>query len=64
MIPDLILVLGCIDDALLLPGLICLTIRLLPKKVVDESRARADAGGAHRRCVIRDSLCRVGLLKG
>ncbi|MPW22501.1 DUF1232 domain-containing protein [Paraburkholderia sp. CNPSo 3157] len=42
LIPDFIPVFGYVDDALLLPGLIWLTIRLLPKEVVDDSRARAD----------------------
>lgn len=43
LIPDFIPVLGFIDDAILLPGLIWLTLRLLPSDVITESRARADA---------------------
>lgn len=42
LIPDFIPVLGYVDDALLLPGLIWLAIRLLPRYVVTESRVRAD----------------------
>lgn len=42
LIPDFIPVLGNLDDALLLPGLIWLAIRLLPNKVVTDSRVRAD----------------------
>lgn len=43
LIPDFIPVLGYVDDALLLPGLIWLAIKLLPAEIVDENRARADA---------------------
>ena len=43
LIPDFIPVLGYLDDALLLPALIWLAVRLLPEPVVQESRARAEA---------------------
>lgn len=42
LIPDFIPVLGYVDDALLLPGLIWLAIRLLPAGVVVSSRVEAD----------------------
>jgi uncharacterized membrane protein YkvA (DUF1232 family) len=42
LIPDFIPVLGYLDDALLLPGLIWLNIRLIPADVLKECRARAD----------------------
>ncbi|MFT0546260.1 YkvA family protein [Allopusillimonas ginsengisoli] len=42
LIPDFIPVLGYFDDVLLLPGLIWLTIRLLPSEVLAECRAQAD----------------------
>jgi uncharacterized membrane protein YkvA (DUF1232 family) len=42
LIPDFIPVLGYVDDVLLLPGLIWLTIRLLPSDVLMESRSWAD----------------------
>ncbi len=42
LIPDFIPVLGYVDDALLLPGLIWLTIRLLPADVLAECRGQAD----------------------
>ncbi|MDQ0570785.1 uncharacterized membrane protein YkvA (DUF1232 family) [Variovorax paradoxus] len=42
LIPDFIPVLGYLDDALLLPGLIWLNIRLIPADVLEECRARAD----------------------
>lgn len=42
LIPDFIPVLGYVDDVLLLPGLIWLTIRLLPPDVLAACRAQAD----------------------
>lgn len=43
LIPDFIPVLGLLDDALLLPGLIWLTIRMLPPEVLSNCRGRAEA---------------------
>ena len=43
LIPDFIPVLGCVDDVLLLPGLIWLTLQLLPPDVLTECRGHADA---------------------
>ena len=43
LIPDFIPVLGYVDDVLLLPALIWLTVRLLPAAVLADSRAQADA---------------------
>ena len=42
LIPDFIPVLGYLDDVLVLPGLIWLTIRLLPPEVLADCRDRAD----------------------
>ena len=42
LIPDFIPVLGYVDDVLLLPGLIWLTIRLLPTEVLVECRGQTD----------------------
>ncbi len=42
LIPDFIPILGYIDDVLLLPALIWLTIKLLPADVLIESRNQAD----------------------
>ena len=42
LIPDFIPVLGYVDDVLLLPALIWLSIRLLPSSVLEECRAKAD----------------------
>jgi uncharacterized membrane protein YkvA (DUF1232 family) len=42
LIPDFIPVLGYVDDVLLLPVLIWLTIRLLPPEVLAECRSQAE----------------------
>lgn len=42
LIPDFIPVLGYLDDVILLPALIWLTIRLLPAPVLAECRERAE----------------------
>lgn len=42
LIPDFIPVLGYLDDVLLLPGLIYLTLKLLPPQVLADSRAQAE----------------------
>ena len=43
LIPDFIPVLGFVDDALLLPALIWLAVRLVPADVLDSCREQADA---------------------
>lgn len=42
LIPDLIPILGYVDDVILLPALIWLTVRLLPPHVLAESRLKAE----------------------
>ena len=42
LIPDFIPVLGYLDDVLLLPGLIWVTIKLLPPEVLADCRNQAD----------------------
>lgn len=42
LIPDFIPVLGYLDDVLLLPFFIALTIRRIPKDVLDDCRAQAE----------------------
>jgi uncharacterized membrane protein YkvA (DUF1232 family) len=42
LIPDFIPVLGYLDDVILLPGLIWLTLRALPPHVLQESRVQAE----------------------
>ena len=41
LIPDFIPVLGYVDDVILLPGLIWLTLKLLPAPVLTDCRAQA-----------------------
>lgn len=42
LIPDFIPILGYLDEVILLPGLIWLTIRLLPRPILEECRAQAN----------------------
>lgn len=42
LIPDFVPVLGYVDDALLLPAMIWLAVRLLPTHVVEACRVQAD----------------------
>lgn len=41
LIPDFIPVLGYLDDVILLPALIALTIKLIPKEIWERNRMRA-----------------------
>jgi uncharacterized membrane protein YkvA (DUF1232 family) len=49
LVPDFVPVLGYLDDVLLLPLGIWLTIRMIPPVVLDESRARAQTELGGRR---------------
>lgn len=42
LIPDFIPVLGYLDDLIVLPALIALTIRLIPHEIFEEYRSRED----------------------
>lgn len=42
LIPDFIPVLGCIDDIVLLPALVALTIRMIPSDVFNACRKEAE----------------------
>ena len=48
LIPDFIPVLGYVDDILLLPALIWLTVKLLPPSVLCECRVQAEAWMAEK----------------
>uniref|UniRef100_A0A7C3N654 DUF1232 domain-containing protein n=1 Tax=candidate division WOR-3 bacterium TaxID=2052148 RepID=A0A7C3N654_UNCW3 len=41
LIPDFIPVLGYLDDILIIPALIALSIKLIPKDIIDESKEKA-----------------------
>ena len=41
LIPDFIPVLGYLDDLIIIPALITLSIKLIPKEIMDESREKA-----------------------
>jgi uncharacterized membrane protein YkvA (DUF1232 family) len=43
LIPDFVPVLGLLDDLLIVPAGLWLTVRLIPHEILDEARARADA---------------------
>ncbi len=45
LVPDFIPVLGQLDDLLILPLLIALSIRLIPAQVMDEARTKAAVSG-------------------
>ncbi|MCR4396410.1 MAG: DUF1232 domain-containing protein [Candidatus Saccharicenans sp.] len=46
LIPDFIPVLGYVDDLLILPALIALSIKLIPREVLNDCRARVKEGQA------------------
>jgi uncharacterized membrane protein YkvA (DUF1232 family) len=49
LIPDFIPILGYVDDAILLPAMIWLAVRLLPPHVIAECRGRAEAWMAEQK---------------
>jgi uncharacterized membrane protein YkvA (DUF1232 family) len=66
LIPDFIPILGYLDDAILVPVMIWLIVRLLPKVVIQESRAKAEAWMAqqHKKPVSYSGALFIVLLWG
>jgi uncharacterized membrane protein YkvA (DUF1232 family) len=62
LIPDFIPVLGYVDDALLLPALIWLAVRLLPAHVVLECRGLAEAWMAREKAKPRSYTGAVAIV--
>ena len=62
LIPDFIPVLGYLDEALLLPAVIWLAVRLLPKHVVESCRAQAEKWMEERRARPKSIAGAVGVV--
>ena len=43
LVPDFLPVLGLLDDLLIVPAGLWLTVRLIPDEILEQARARADA---------------------
>ncbi|MDR3711781.1 MAG: DUF1232 domain-containing protein [Puia sp.] len=62
LIPDFIPFAGWLDDLVVVPVLLALSIRLFPREVREASRIKAEKGARKARIVIGIFLVAVGLL--
>lgn len=62
LIPDFVPVLGYLDDVILLPALIWLTIRMLPEEVLRDSRMKAEQHIAQAGAKPRSRAGAVGIV--
>ena len=62
LIPDFVPVLGLLDDLILLPLGIALALKMIPRPVIEECRARAAAGELERSRAGRFGAIGVGVI--
>ena len=62
LVPDFVPVLGYLDDVILLPGMIWLAVRMLPRHVVDLCRAEAEQWLAERQAKPKSYMGAVMIL--
>ncbi len=48
LIPDFIPVIGHIDDAIIIPSLILLALKIIPKELIEECRKRVEDENKHQ----------------